>query len=80
MASPDTTELLDMNGDGLPDRVVAGQAGACHLTVSYNTGSGFAGDQLQRALARCGRRQTTRPAVSGCTDVNGDGLPDHVLA
>jgi len=81
--SLDTIELLDMNGDGLPDRVVAGTSEtATPWTVYYNTGSGFgAGAPFN---APFGPLRATANNIGlqflGFTDINGDGLPDHILA
>lgn len=52
--------LIDLNGDGLPDRVRPGQGG---LRVAFNTGNGFAaetfwGGALQDAVAIAGDTST----------------------
>lgn len=82
-----TTEMLDMNGDGLPDFVVS--SGAGYYTVYFNTGRGFSstgvtwsnvdtnGDlyggwsDLQSADSVAGTKITF-------IDMNGDGLIDRV--
>ena len=81
--SLDTSELLDMNGDGLPDRVIAATGeGPATWTVHYNTGSGFGA--ATPFSAPFGPLRATANNIGlqflGFTDVNGDGLPDHILA
>ena len=71
------SELMDMNGDGLPDRVMQGG-------VQLNNGS-FDGAGL--TLIKLELRQTTPETVNvtdwryttQLIDMNGDGLPDYVL-
>jgi len=75
-----TADLLDMNGDGKPDRVRT-QSAAGWL-VYLNTGAGFAATpilwsvpaRLHEAIIE--DKTGTRADVF---DLNGDGLPDRVL-
>jgi hypothetical protein len=68
--------LIDVNGDGLPDIVGFGGAGAY---VSLNTGTSFAAPQLWTSVfgvAGGWSDNNTYPRM--LVDVNGDGLPDVV--
>ncbi|MFN8628237.1 MAG: toxin TcdB middle/N-terminal domain-containing protein [Candidatus Binatia bacterium] len=81
--SLDTIELLDINGDGLPDRVLAGTSeGPATWAVFYNTGSGFGA--ATNFPAHVGPMRATANNIGlqflGFTDINGDGLPDQILA
>jgi RHS repeat-associated protein len=82
-----TVLMLDMNGDGLPDRVMIKKAAPynCYL-VQFNTGSGYTGTNAFTFDTSYGN--PTQPAYYGGTlsdlylrlvDLNGDGLPDRVL-
>ncbi len=82
-------ELIDMNGDDLPDRVVANPSDLTKWKVQFNNGSSF------EALEDWGPIENTTPATSdyykmrsvssaGLThvdlvDINSDGLPDRVV-
>ena len=81
------SDLLDINGDGLPDRVFDrnpsnDQQG---LYVFLNNGSGFdAGKQWQEDVGDDWMNQPKHGASNGATysdllDINGDGLPDRVF-
>ncbi len=84
-------ELIDMNGDGLPDNVRTrrydGSGGPTDWSVHLNTGSGFESEPIvyRDAHAHLGVQhggnddQWTDPSVA-LFDVNGDGLPDLVEA
>jgi len=81
--------LVDMNGDGLQDRV--GSVGN-DLHIYYNTGYGFSpspdvwfdpipynvldGDNRKKVTRQYWTRDTL--FYSGLADVNGDGLPDRI--
>lgn len=73
--------ILDMNGDGLPDRVEKKGSMTGYFKVRLNTGTGFApvaqwpapGDNWD-----LGSERTNGIKVIGMLDINGDGLPDHV--
>lgn len=77
-------ELMDMNGDGRPDLVVASSG---TWWVYLNTGTGFESTPLSFAApggaASLGSNwgySTTKESASGLAmmDFNGDGLPDLV--
>ncbi len=91
--------LLDLNGDGLPDRVMPKQADSTKTTwlLYRNTGTGFettpveiTGIDVPNAsnenwFGLQGTGNATTPHVQGHTitslqDMNGDGLPDRVMA
>jgi len=75
------TDLIDMNGDGLPDRIayydyVVGQYG---LWVALNTGAGFETPTLWFYSARAeANRPSWNHQYTALIDMNGDGLPDKV--
>ncbi len=80
--------LIDMNGDGLPDRVFDRNPGNDHkgIYVYLNTGSGFdSGQQWQNNLSDyCCNNWKNYPIYEGgeystLIDMNGDGLPDRVF-
>ena len=81
-ATPDA-QLIDMNGDGLPDRVVH-PFGASYFLIQYNTGNGFT-SQFTWSPVGNENSDTTSPWMdldstdSHMVDINGDGLPDRVL-
>ena len=86
-ASPATQiTLLDMNGDGLPDRVMrlpsAGTNGYIKLKVQLNTGISFAASQDWTIAApndaASGSPSSGNPIANSVIDINGDGLPDRV--
>jgi hypothetical protein len=76
--------LIDINGDGLPDRVFdrnpkTDQQG---LFVYLNTGDGF--DNGKQWQANLGDNWKNRPTNANgensmLIDINGDGLPDRVF-
>jgi len=81
--------LVDLNGDGLPDRVLhrtSGQTPYTNWWVQFNTGTGFGGTNLWGPVDCQG--QTTdadwgsleSPEHTKLVDINGDGLPDRVMA
>ncbi|MCP4993428.1 MAG: hypothetical protein GY934_06540, partial [Gammaproteobacteria bacterium] len=78
------SQFLDINGDGLPDRVnhhnyTTGEPG---IWVALNNGSGF--DSLERWEYTATHNNQYRPQWGTTTvysqflDINGDGLPDRV--
>jgi len=81
-------DWVDMNGDGLPDRVQA-QAGNPYWKVQFNTGTGFgamvdfgpvermAAGTVNDAIRLVSSSFETRVDL---VDLNGDGLPDRVQA
>lgn len=82
--------MMDMNGDGLPDKVRRGWVGSTRqLEVRYNLGGAFAasyvpwlvGDALIRASmapATWDARGLTQLQHVGLVDLDGDGLVDYV--
>jgi hypothetical protein len=69
--------FVDVNGDGLPDHVLRDSAGS--INVSLSTGTGFVA-----APSFTFGAGGTSPIYSEANrmwfaDVNGDGLPDHIL-
>jgi hypothetical protein len=88
------TDFLDMNADGLPDRVVkfwdeAGGAFDGHLKVMLNNGAGFDsrqnwtlnnGDKTDDRMLRYGKKdfRGKLDTIYDYIDLNGDGLPDRV--
>ena len=74
----DDQDLIDMNGDGLPDLVDASQG-----RVWINTGSGFeagAGTSFTFPFGRLRFVAQQGTELLGLYDINGDGLPDQVRA
>ncbi|MBI3317273.1 MAG: VCBS repeat-containing protein [Candidatus Omnitrophica bacterium] len=82
------TDFQDINGDGLPDRILA-KSGETKFQVQLNTGSGFASltDFTNVLKYNSDARtewirytSTNKEQLVDLTDVNGDGLPDRVIA
>jgi RHS repeat-associated protein len=79
------TDLFDLNGDGLPDKVIArGNSGGWHWDVWYGTGRGFVPNPVAwpsppRDFLRAWDA-TLREYRYDVLDVNGDALPDFVDA
>ncbi|MBX3024857.1 VCBS repeat-containing protein [bacterium] len=76
-------DLVDMNGDGLPDLVSSGSPGQSepfNWAVYLNTGAGFATTPLPAWPAPVGTISDHVPNGTGqaLLDFNGDGLPDVV--
>jgi RHS repeat-associated protein len=77
------SDLFDLNGDGLPDKVaVAQDTGGYYWRVWYGTGSGFAAnwerwDGVSQAFIREWNENEQRFNYD-VFDVTGDGLPDFV--
>jgi RHS repeat-associated protein len=83
-------DFIDMNGDGLPDRVMRKKDSPyTSFKVQLNTGSGFTGlldwpgvdsqgdtTQTWNSLYSSDGSGNTR---AGLYDINGDGLPDRVM-
>ena len=66
-------KLIDFNGDGLPDYVVAWNTG--YWDIYLNNGSGF--DAMQRIQTPFSYGLDNSHILM---DMNGDGLPDYVVA
>lgn len=86
------SDLADINGDGLPDRIVA-QSGNTNWKVQLNNGSGFDSAIDWGPIQRMDSSNATydfirySPIVNGGVtsrveffDINGDGLPDRVMS
>lgn len=82
-----TTQFIDMNGDGLPDKVVSGGSG--NYTVYFNTGRGFSSTGVTWSGVNTGSSDGTTGwnnlqawdaygSKIVFADVNGDGLPDRI--
>jgi hypothetical protein len=67
--------FVDINGDKLPDHVY-NRDGTNQYWVRYNTGSGFAADQL--LSRRVGNVDYSVGKPEWFIDVNGDGKADHI--
>ncbi len=82
--SVDELDLIDINGDGLVDVVQAESDNPSpRWTVWYNTGDGFeTGPGTSFPTAYKYLRYTTafEQQVLGLADINGDGLPDQIMA
>lgn len=88
----ESVSLVDMNGDGRPDQVLANEDGS--FTVRYNNGNDFVevpGKSNWKDPFICGGSFTDDPTCKGklnafrkghqwlyLMDMNGDGLPDRV--
>ena len=80
------TDLIDMNGDGLPDRVGNHNylTGTTGLHVALNTGNGFGAFELWLPQnsgphnSSYVRASNTLGTYLSLMDMNGDGLPDRV--
>lgn len=80
-----TTDVIDMNGDGLPDRVVFDEMSMKWL-VSLNNGAGFDAAVEWPGGCICFIRSTfninngdVNYTYTDLIDMNGDGLPDQVV-
>jgi len=83
-------DLIDMNGDGLPDRIMTNPTDYTKWKVQYNTGRGFAAmedwgpiENLQAGnnanYERLRSRSDSYETHVDLVDVNSDGLPDRVV-
>ena len=81
------SQLMDMNGDGLPDKVAHKnwETGAAGFYVGLNNGAGFDAPQNWITSFVSGETWQNNPihtdsgqTHSQLTDMNGDGLPDKV--
>ncbi len=93
-AKEQVTDLSDINGDGLPDRIIS-QDGNTNWVVQLNTGSALSGTNtnwgtISRKVSSSVRYDHIRYSpILGSSgsltlvelfDINGDGLPDRVMA
>jgi RHS repeat-associated protein len=87
----ETEQMIDMNGDGLPDRLLCTNKTILNY-VQYNNGGGFAspynynqGGSVEENVnwyeenGNIGVYDYTA-AFDRCIDINGDGLPDFLMA
>jgi len=76
-ANPDSLVVADLNGDGIPDLVVANQGtnASPGNTISVLQGNGNGTFQAQQTFV-VGKE----PDSVAVADVNGDGIPDLVVA
>jgi RHS repeat-associated protein len=88
--APGYVTMMDMNGDGLPDRVMLKRAQPyTYFLVQFNTGTGFTGTNQFGPYFSQGQTNdngSTGPgwallssSVVRMLDINGDGLPDRVM-
>ena len=82
----DLATLIDMNGDGLPDRVMIGSVNNQFEVQLNNTNGVFSGITPWGNVASSGNDYSYTPrnrdyshVYSELMDMNGDGLPDRVL-
>ena len=87
------TILMDINGDGLPDRVmrpIKPNASSCAFYVQFNNGAGFEpeepwgpvdnyGSSSDEWNSPIGTDREDGVTTATLIDVNGDGLPDRVM-
>lgn len=83
--------LLDINGDGLPDRVLQNFDGSPEWRVQFNNGAGFNPAVLWKGSAHALQQPAMESRfasevwddqgyqVAALTDLDGDGLADRVL-
>lgn len=83
-------DMVDMNGDGLPDRVTREVSGSFDsFKIQMNTGSGFLEPALWTNVSTFGAVGYNWNSISSLDndnnqrvilmDINGDGLPDRVM-
>ena len=80
-------EAVDINGDGLPDRVMKGDSPHDHWWIQLNTGTNFAplaqwpgvDSPVSNPKWRAIRCMTDRETYADLFDINGDTLPDRVM-
>jgi len=83
-------DVIDMNGDGLPDRVLPSNGSCSPPTICWdvflNTGNGFSSTAIRwsnpSAYSRIRENSIgliAEGVVADVIDMNGDGLPDRVV-
>jgi RHS repeat-associated protein len=88
--NPGYVAMLDMNGDGLPDRVMLKRSPPyTYFLVQFNTGTGFGPTNEFGPYLSQGQTNDDGSAGPGWAllsssvvrmlDINGDGLPDRVM-
>ncbi len=76
----DILDLIDFNGDGLPDLVQSSSAPS--FTIWLNTGQGFDPNSITFAtqgITTLGYTTSGGTQEIGIYDINGDGLPDEII-
>jgi hypothetical protein len=76
LVSPGAVKLADLNGDGIPDLIVA-NSGSNNVLVYPGLGNGTFGEALNGGR---GFFTGTNPEGITVADVNGDGRPDLIIA
>jgi len=79
-----TLYLIDMNGDSLPDRVMAtsstsGNGDQADFLIAFNTGSGFDSNLKRWRDPYIGSGSGNSDSQRSLIDMNGDGLVDRVV-
>lgn len=90
-----STDLVDMNGDGLPDRLLQRTDGTNEWYVQLNSGQGFGpltlwggqvhplttpdGGEKYLSEVRNSQASLRQELIADLIDLDGDGLPDRVM-
>jgi hypothetical protein len=76
LLSPGAVKLADLNGDGIPDLIVA-NSGSNNVLIFPGLGNGQFGPAVNGGH---GFFTGTNPAGLAVADLNGDGIPDLIVA